>query len=42
MTALQEVAMTAVVALSPIWISCLIGTICWGISYNKRRKKVRR
>ena len=42
MTALQEVALTAAVALSPIWLSCLIGAVCWAIRYNKRRKKVRR
>ena len=42
MTALQEVALTAAVALSPIWIACLIGAVCWAISYSKRRKEGRR
>lgn len=42
MSALEEVALTAAVSLSPIWIACVIGAICWAINYNKRRKEGRR
>ena len=42
MSALEEVARTIAVAFSPIWIACLIGAVCWAISYSTRRKEGRR
>lgn len=29
----NEVLLTVVVGLAPIWIACLVGAICWAARY---------
>ena len=46
MNALNEVLLGAAAVLSPIWISCLLGIVCWivkrTISWIRNRREARR
>ena len=44
MSLLEEVLMTVLVGLSPIWIALIIGAICWSARYfgESTKKEVRK